>query len=145
MSLHGIDGISENASAEADRLPVQFKCIEKLNAFITRDGALKSCEVTGSVSLYLKDNKYSTIETKMINEAKENVLFQVHPNLDKAVWQSNSVLRLKSAQKPFPVNIDVGVLKWRNKIVDESDLPLSCNFFTVINFYKYKFLSGVLA
>lgn len=97
---------------------------------------MKSCEVSGSVSLYLKENKYCKIETKIKNQAKENVLFQVHPNLDKSIWQSDSLLRLKSEQKPFPVNVDVGVLQWRNKISDESDLPLSCNLSYKLSFFN---------
>lgn len=110
--------------------------VEKINALITREGALKSCEISGSVSLYLKENIYCKIEAKIKNEAKENVLFQIHPNLDKAIWQSDSLLRLKSEQKPFPVNVDVGVLKWRNKITDESALPLLRNFYIKILFLK---------
>ncbi len=53
------------------------------------------------------------------------ILFQVHPNLDKAIWQSQSQLRLKSVQKPFPINNDVGVLKWRLQTTDENMLPLT--------------------
>lgn len=50
---------------------------------------------------------------------------QTHPNLDKAAWQTTQTLRLKSAQKPFPVNNDVGVLKWRLQTTDESLVPLT--------------------
>lgn len=59
-----------------------------------------------------------------------NLLFvQVHPNLDKKEWQQKSVLKLKSVQKPFPVNMDVGILKWKYVTKDEEQLPLTSKYF----------------
>lgn len=62
----------------------------------------------------------------MKNNAPEGVTIQTHPNLEKKDWLSSSLLKLKSANKPFPVNQDVGVLKWRITLAGEDQLPLTC-------------------
>uniref|UniRef100_A0A915D308 Coatomer subunit delta n=1 Tax=Ditylenchus dipsaci TaxID=166011 RepID=A0A915D308_9BILA len=113
---------------EQNTCPVQFKCVEKITSVVTRDGALDTCEIIGSVSLYVTDPKFNTVAIRVAHEAKEGgAQLQVHPNLDKKIWQANSLLRLKSAEKPFPVNVDVGVLKWRLQLPDEESLPLALN------------------
>lgn len=52
--------------------------------------------------------------------------------MDKKLWQSDQILQLKSAQKPFPINTDIGVLKWRLTTTDESMLPLTSMYATGI-------------
>jgi hypothetical protein len=58
----------------------------------------------------------------------------VHPNLDKEMWQTKSLLSLKSEQKPYPVASDVGVLKWTVPLPNEQALPLAC-----INHFDFDF------
>ena len=52
-------------------------------------------------------------------------MIQTHPNVDKALFASQSLIGMKNPAKPFPLNNDVGVLKWRLKSQDESLMPLS--------------------
>jgi hypothetical protein len=47
------------------------------------------------------------------------------------------MLQLKSAQKPFPVNVDVGVLKWRIQLPDEEALPLSSDLCIIMNLVNF--------
>ncbi len=44
------------------------------------------------------------------------------------VHQNRSQIGLKNPGKPFPLNTDVGVLKWRFQTTDESNIPLSSKF-----------------
>ena len=37
----------------------------------------------------------------------------------------DSIILLKQANRLFPINSDIGVLKWRLQTVDEALLPLS--------------------
>ncbi|VDN55132.1 unnamed protein product [Dracunculus medinensis] len=111
----------------ASRLPVHLKLEEKINAVVSRDGGLESFEIIGSASLLLSDPEFNNIAIQMVNGDKYGAQLQVHPNLDRKEWQQNSLLRLKSAQKPFPVNVDVGVLKWRLQLTNEESLPVSIN------------------
>ena len=53
------------------------------------------------------------------------LFFQTHPNIDKKVFSQGSVLALKQPNKPFPLNSDIGVLRWRMQTTDEALMPLS--------------------
>jgi len=50
---------------------------------------------------------------------------QTHPNVDKKLFQASSLIGLKAPEKPFPINQDIGVLKWRFQTQDDSFMPLS--------------------
>lgn len=50
---------------------------------------------------------------------------QTHPNVDKKLFTADSVIGLKNPEKSFPLNNDVGVLKWRLQTTDESLIPLT--------------------
>ena len=52
------------------------------------------------------------------------ISFQTHPNIDKRGFQETGVVAMKQAGRPFPLNTDVGVLKWRFQSNDCEDLPL---------------------
>ncbi|CAK5079069.1 unnamed protein product [Meloidogyne enterolobii] len=136
-------GISQVVEAvdKSSNGKVHFKCSEKLNASITRLGVLTSAEIQGSISLAISDSQFNTVVIKITNDMAKlpgysdlvddegnikGARIQVHPNLDKKEWQNNSVLRLKSEQKPYPVDVDVGILKWSVKVNDES-IPLTLN------------------
>jgi len=62
-------------------------------------------------------------------------LFQTHPNIDKKLFASQSLIGLKNPEKPFPIGQDIGVLKWRFTTQDESFMPLSSkSLFTLSEF-----------
>ncbi|KRY76088.1 Coatomer subunit delta [Trichinella pseudospiralis] len=92
---------------------VHVKCEEKLSVAIKRDGGMENLDVHGQLSLYIKNEDFSRIMT--------------HPNLDKKAFASKSLLMLKNVGKPFPVNTEVSVLKWRFQSQDEAYLPFSLN------------------
>ena len=48
--------------------------------------------------------------------------------MDKKLFASSSVLGLKNPAKPFPVNQDAGVLRWRYQTNDEANIPLSSKY-----------------
>lgn len=52
-------------------------------------------------------------------------LFQTHPNVDKKLFTTESQIGLKNPEKSFPINSDVGVLKWRLQTTEESFIPLT--------------------
>uniref|UniRef100_A0A0M3JW36 Coatomer subunit delta n=1 Tax=Anisakis simplex TaxID=6269 RepID=A0A0M3JW36_ANISI len=108
-------------------LPVHIKSEEKLSAVVSRDGGLESCEILGSVAILLSDSQYSTVSVQMKNNDQHGVQLQVHPNLDKKEWQQRTLLKLKSANKPFPKDVEVGVLKWRLILSNEDALPITLN------------------
>uniref|UniRef100_A0A914QGD9 Coatomer subunit delta n=1 Tax=Panagrolaimus davidi TaxID=227884 RepID=A0A914QGD9_9BILA len=85
--------------------------------------------ILGNVSLYLTDSEFNTVTLKIKCKQVAGTQIQVHPNLDKTVWYKESRLQLKSIQKPYPLNTDVGLVKWRNALSENEQLPLTLNVF----------------
>ncbi|KAF7636772.1 Coatomer subunit delta [Meloidogyne graminicola] len=139
----GTTSVVESTDKSSDT-PVNFKCIEKLNVTYNRVGRILSAETQGSISLTISDPKFNNVVIKIANDVAKlpgysahtegieedqdlkGVQIQIHPNLDKKQWQSSSILRLKSEQKPYPVGVDVSLLKWNLKMNDAT-IPLTLN------------------
>lgn len=64
-------------------------------------------------------------------------IFQTHPNVDKKLFSQDSVIGLKQPNKPFPLNNEIGVLKWRLQSTEEALMPLSSKCFTPVSL-KFK-------
>lgn len=107
--------------------PVHLRTEEKLSLVMSRDGGVEQLEAHGLVTLRVSEENFSKIKVNMNNQDRKGAQVQTHPNLDKKAWQSESVLTLKNPAKPFPVNNDVGVLKWRFQTQDEEHVPLQIN------------------
>ena len=56
------------------------------------------------------------------------LFLQTHPNVDKKLFNADGVVALKNQSKPFPLNQDIGVLKWRFQTQDDSFMPLSSQY-----------------
>lgn len=63
----------------------------------------------------------------MDNRDSRGIQIQTHPNVDKELFRTKQNIALKNATKPFPLNTDVGVLKWRFQTQDENLIPLTSN------------------
>lgn len=122
-------GVAVSAApiSNVKREAVHVRTDEKMIATVSRDGGLQGAEVLGVVSLSVSSPEFNTVAVQMHNKAPSGAQLQVHPNLDKKEWQTSSMLKLKSAGKPFPVNNDVGVLKWKMVLTDEEQLPIALN------------------
>jgi len=92
-----------------------------------RDGGLQNMEVLGVVMLRIADPNFGCIRIAVDNRDDRSLQFQTHPNVDKQLFNQRSMLGLKQEGKSFPLNQDVGVLKWRLQTTDESMIPLSIN------------------
>ncbi|KAL2085837.1 hypothetical protein ACEWY4_019157 [Coilia grayii] len=106
---------------------VHLKVEEKVSLSCGRDGGLQSMEVLGIITLQISDDKNSRIRLHVANNDKKGAQLQTHPNVDKKLFSSESLIGLKNAEKSFPLNNDVGVLKWRLQTTDESLIPLTIN------------------
>ena len=52
----------------------------------------------------------------MQNTTNKAIQLQTHPNIDKELLKAKNQIGLKNPAKPFPLNTDVGVLKWRFQV-----------------------------
>ena len=64
----------------------------------------------------------------MENKDSRGIQIQTHPNVDKELFRTKQHIALKNATKPFPLNTDVGVLKWRFQTQDENLIPINSKF-----------------
>ena len=79
----------------------------------------------------------------MDNRDSRGIQIQTHPNVDKELFRTKQHIALKNATKPFPLNTDVGVLKWRFQTQDENLIPLTSKALAIIN-YLETFSYGIL-
>eukprot|EP00118_Oscarella_pearsei_P025623 m.308488 g.308488 ORF g.308488 m.308488 type:complete len:525 (+) comp44087_c0_seq1:74-1648(+) len=106
---------------------VHVRVQEKLSLEAGRDGGLKTLEVLGIMHLRITESQSSHIQLHIQNNDSRGFQLQPHPNVDKKLFQRNSILALKQAGKGFPLNNDVGIVKWRLQSQDEALMPLSIN------------------
>ncbi|KAH6931025.1 hypothetical protein HPB50_021350 [Hyalomma asiaticum] len=125
---------SQSSSAAARNIPqpatveaVNLNIEEKVTLTALRDGGLQNLEVHGLVTLRITDEQFGRIKLIFENHDDKGVQIQTHPNIDKELFKSSQQVGLKNPAKPFPVNSDVGVLKWRFQTQDEKMVPLSIN------------------
>lgn len=106
---------------------VHLKVEDKLQMQIGRDGGLQQFELSGLLTLRVTDEKFGRIRVKIGNEDVQGVQMQTHPNVDKDLFRQQSQIGLKNPAKPFPLNTDVGVLKWRLQTQEDGAVPLQIN------------------
>merc|ERR1711971_627363 len=79
------------------------------------------------ILMTVADESFGRIRLELQNTTNKAIQLQTHPNIDKELFKTRSVIGLKNPAKPFPVNTGVGVLKWRFTSSEDSDIPLSIN------------------
>ncbi|KAH8244849.1 hypothetical protein KR032_001266, partial [Drosophila birchii] len=114
-------------SADIHRESVHLKIEDKLVVRLGRDGGVQQFENSGLLTLRISDEANGRILLKLSPNHTQGLQLQTHPNVDKELFKSRNTIGLKNLGKPFPLNTDVGVLKWRFVSQDESAIPLTIN------------------
>jgi len=120
-------GLSKPRAPQINTEAVHVAIEEKLTLSAGRDGGLENMELLGLMTLRVSDENCAKIKLKLQNTDNKNIQLQTHPNIDKELFRSKTVIGLKNPAKPFPVNTGVGVLKWRFQTQDEAAMPISIN------------------
>jgi len=94
---------------------------------MSRDGGLQGMEVKGELQLVVTDPSLGKAVVPLVMGTNAGYQFKTHPNINKALFQSDSKLGLKDPARPFPTGNAVGVLKWRAQTTDEALVPLIIN------------------
>lgn len=123
----GKKALATKPQSAAPTSGVHIKVDEKISLTAGRDGGLENMEVRGLVLLRISDAEYGRITIACENNDNLGFQLQTHPNVDKKLFNQESVLGLKQSGKAFPLNADIGVLKWRLQTTDESLMPLTIN------------------
>ncbi|XP_053947764.1 coatomer subunit delta [Anastrepha ludens] len=106
---------------------IHLKMEDKLTVRLGRDGGLQQFELSGLLTLRISDENFGRIKVQLRNNDTHGIQLQTHPNVDKELFKTRSIIGLKNPAKPFPLNTDVGVLKWRFITQDEAAIPLTIN------------------
>ncbi|CAH2098869.1 unnamed protein product [Euphydryas editha] len=119
----------DRAPATANNKDVHLRFEERLNLTAGRDGDIQNFELSGLLTLRISNEQFGRIHVHVDNKDTRPLQLQTHPNVDKEAFRSEGVIRLKQAQRPFPLHSDVGVLKWRlaHAPSDDRAAPLSVN------------------
>jgi len=107
--------------------PVHAIISEKISLAATHDGGLENLEIKGDMILKISDPNSTRLRIQLDNSFNRNFQFKTHPQVDKKLFNSGSVIALKDPSKPFPVGTPLGILKWRFATRDENFIPLSIN------------------
>ncbi|KAH3679447.1 hypothetical protein WICMUC_000992 [Wickerhamomyces mucosus] len=101
---------------------------EKISAEITREGSIISSELKGVLQLRINDQESAFSKILLgIGEKSNDIQFKTHPNVDRQLFSSDSIIGLKDPKKPFPSNDqNLGVLRWRGvgKADDNKFIPI---------------------
>jgi hypothetical protein len=122
-----ISSIQSRPKSDIHTEDVHCRIEDKINVKIGRDGGLQSFELAGLLTLRISDEKSGRIKLFLENNDQKGIQLQTHPNIDKDLFRNKSQIGLKNPAKPFPINTDVGVLKWRFSTQDETSIPLTIN------------------
>ncbi|CAG8516169.1 18829_t:CDS:2, partial [Racocetra fulgida] len=112
----GFDDVSEKASVKGTSIP---------KVPVERDGGLENLEVKGDLELTISDPNMTRIKISVRAVDDGNLQLKTHPNVDKKLFSTDSIIALKNPGKGFPVNQPLGVLRWRFITKDETLIPLS--------------------
>ncbi|KLU87607.1 coatomer subunit delta [Magnaporthiopsis poae ATCC 64411] len=116
-------------SASLDRDAIHVTVNESISAKISREGAVSSFTVNGDLNLRVSDPSLTKIKLHLAANASHGAQFRTHPNVDRNLFNSSKLIQMSKADRGFPVNNSVGVLRWRAspKTDDSSALPISFN------------------
>ncbi|XP_064595608.1 coatomer subunit delta-like [Liolophura sinensis] len=119
--------VAKASTPQVNQDSIHIRVEEKISVSAGRDGGLQNLEVHGLITLKISEDKMARVRIGLSNNDTKGIQLQTHPNIDKKLFGSSSVIGLKNPDKPFPLNQDIGVLKWRFQTQDESFMPLSIN------------------
>lgn len=123
-------GVAEPArpvAVAATTSPLHLRQEEKIIASIHREGDVDEFEIRGLLVLHVTSEEVAQIQVCVANTDDRGVQIQTHPKIDKAVFAEHGLVGMKKAGEPFPLNTNVGILKWRLQCGDGADLPLIIN------------------
>ncbi|CAG0885121.1 unnamed protein product [Cyprideis torosa] len=107
--------------------PVSVLMEEKITLLGTRDGGLNNMEVHGLLKLRISQDQYAKMKLFIDGKDERGLQMQPHPNIDKDLFRTSQVIAMKNRSRPFPLNTEVGVLKWRFQSSDPEAIPLAIN------------------
>lgn len=104
---------------------IHFQLEEKVMVQTERDGSLSSFELRGDLSVQVSDSEFLHFQAQIEPPVIEGVQFMTNPKMDKALFNNERILALKDSSKGYPINQNVGILKWKLSSKEPTTLPFS--------------------
>lgn len=115
---------SYNTTTSSDGIQIAFT--ETMSAKTNRDGGLESMDVQGQLNLQISDPTMSRIQLALNSNDSDGTQFKTHPNVDRNLFKDHHRIGLRDSSRPFPLNQQMCVLRWRLQAKPESSkLPIS--------------------
>lgn len=115
---------SSNTAISTDKIQISFT--ETMSAKTNRDGGLESMDVQGQLNLQISDSTMSRIQLGLHSSDADGTQFKTHPNVDRNLFKDHHKIGLRDPSRPFPLNQQMSVLRWRLQAKDDSSkLPIS--------------------
>ncbi|RHZ68928.1 hypothetical protein Glove_292g56 [Diversispora epigaea] len=106
---------------------VHLAITERISLQANRDGGLENLEVKGDLELNISDANVTRVKISVRAIDDGSLQLKTHPNVDKKLFSTDSIIALKNSARGFPLNQPLGVLRWRFITKDETAIPLSIN------------------
>lgn len=97
---------------------------EELTVKLSRDGLIETVDVKGTLAVRVANPSTSKIQVQLNDFAGDGFQLQVHPTIARSFLQDHR-LALKQADRGFPVDSAVSVLRWRQPAGGEALLPIN--------------------
>jgi coatomer subunit delta len=105
---------------------IQIAFSETMSAKTNRDGGLEVMDVQGQLNLQISDSSLSRIQLGLHTSESDGTQFKTHPNVDRNLFKDHHKIGLRDASRPFPLNQQMSVLRWRLQAKPNSvKLPIS--------------------
>lgn len=108
---------------------------ETISLSLSREGGLESLELKGDMNLHVSDPTFSRVKLALVPAPSAfgpELQFKQHPNVGKFSANKERSIALKDSSREFPVNQSLAVLKWRYSGKDESYVPLSSEYTSIL-------------
>ena len=112
------------AAAPVSSSAVDVKIEEELTVKLSRDGLIETADVKGTLSVRANAPEASRVLIRLSDFAAPGFQLQLHPPIARS-FLSDHVLTLKQADRGFPVDSSVSVLRWRQPNGGDALVPLS--------------------
>jgi hypothetical protein len=98
---------------------------ERVSMAANRDGDLEQLDVKGVLTLKVSDPNSAKIRFNINANNDGGIQFKTHPNVDKVAFKNENSVQMRDLSRPFPVNQNLELVRWKYATQDETVVPLS--------------------
>ncbi|KAI8382969.1 hypothetical protein BD560DRAFT_385665 [Blakeslea trispora] len=117
--------MGQKTASHVNQKGVHVDIEEHISLTANKDGGLEQMEVRGVLTLKISDPSSARVSLALSTGNDPSIQFKTHPNVNKASWKDKSVVEMRDLSRPFPVNQNLEVVKWKLSTRDETAVPLT--------------------